>query len=63
MSIMSQFGQSVEVVEEIPKKLKKGQGLLLLGDDAWMNQLSHLPKIMFMLNQLLLRKISRFQMG
>ena len=44
MSIMSQFGQSVEVVEEIPKKLKKGQGLLLLGDDAWMNQLSHLPK-------------------
>lgn len=44
MSIMSQFGQSVEVVEEIPKKLKKGQGVLLLGDDAWMNQLSHLPK-------------------
>jgi len=44
MSIMSQFGQSVEVVREIPKKLKKGQGLLLLGDDAWMNQLSHLPK-------------------
>jgi hypothetical protein len=25
MSIMSQFGQSVEVVEEIPKKLKKGR--------------------------------------
>ncbi|MBK0064824.1 MULTISPECIES: penicillin-binding protein activator [unclassified Acinetobacter] len=44
MSIMTQLGESVQMVHDAPKKLKKGQGLLLLGDDAWVNQLSNLPK-------------------
>ncbi|MBJ9985794.1 penicillin-binding protein activator [Acinetobacter sp. S40] len=44
MSIMTQLGESVQMVHDVPKKLKKGQGLLLLGDDAWVNQLSNLPK-------------------
>ena len=44
MAMVSQFDQTVEVVQDVPKKLKKGQGLLLLGDDAWLNQLPHLPK-------------------
>lgn len=44
MSVMTQFGQPIQMVQEVPKKLKKGQGLLLLGDDAWINQLSNLPQ-------------------
>ncbi|CAG68013.1 penicillin-binding protein activator [Acinetobacter baylyi] len=44
MSVVSQFGQNIHLLEQVPQKLKKGQGLLLMGDSTWINQLQKLPK-------------------
>lgn len=44
MSFMSKFGSGVEFINELPKKLDKKQGLLLLGDHQWLEQLGKLPE-------------------
>ncbi|RKG30310.1 penicillin-binding protein activator [Acinetobacter tianfuensis] len=44
MALMSQAEHTLNVVAEKPKKLKKNQGLLLLGSNGWLNSQSALPK-------------------
>lgn len=44
MSLMSQSHAAIEVIHELPKKLPKKTGLLLLGDHEWMMGLGSLPK-------------------
>ncbi|MCH7337444.1 penicillin-binding protein activator [Acinetobacter sp. NIPH 2699] len=44
MSLMSESKIEIQVVSELPKKLPKKTGLLLLGDHQWMAQLGTLPK-------------------
>ncbi|MFV5346177.1 penicillin-binding protein activator [Acinetobacter soli] len=44
ISLVSQFGHRVEPIQTLPAKLKKGQGLMLMGDSEWLNQLGKLPK-------------------
>jgi len=43
MTLMGQVDHPISIVEEIPKKLPKHSGLLLLGNNTWMNSLSNLP--------------------
>lgn len=44
MALMSESRSEIEVINELPKKLAKKTGLLLLGDHQWMEQLGPLPK-------------------
>lgn len=44
ISLMSEFGTGIELVQEMPKKLSKKEGLLLLGSNQWVNQLNPLPE-------------------
>lgn len=43
MALMSQLEQPVQIVSEIPNKLSKKQGLLLLGSQDWMMHLANVP--------------------
>lgn len=44
MSLLSQSSIPVQVIEEPPVKLRKNQGLLLLGNNEWLNRQPKLPK-------------------
>ena len=44
MSLLSQTDYSLTVINEIPKKWDKQRGLLLLGNNEWINSLAKLPK-------------------
>ncbi|ENX34969.1 hypothetical protein F889_01610 [Acinetobacter colistiniresistens] len=44
MALMSEFGSDIHVVNERPKKLARREGLLLLGDQQWLEQLGTLPE-------------------
>jgi len=44
MALMSEFGSDIHVVNELPKKLARREGLLLLGDQQWLEQLGPLPE-------------------
>ena len=44
MSLLSQSNVPVQIIEDRPKKLSKNQGLLLLGNNEWLNQQTQLPK-------------------
>lgn len=44
MGLMSEFGSDIHVVNELPKKLARKEGLLLLGDQPWLEQLGPLPE-------------------
>ena len=43
MSLMGQTQHAIRIVEEVPQKLTKQQGLLLLGQHEWINSLIKLP--------------------
>lgn len=44
MAMMSEFGSDIHVVNELPKKLARKEGVLLLGDQQWLEQLGTLPE-------------------
>ena len=44
MTLISEFGAGVEYIEQLPSKLPRKQGLLLLGQNDWIAQLGALPK-------------------
>lgn len=44
MALMSEFGPDIHVISDIPKKLARKEGLLLLGDYQWVAQLGSLPE-------------------
>lgn len=44
MALMSKTNMPLNVVSEIPQKLNKNQGLVLLGSNAWLNEQKALPK-------------------
>ncbi|TCM69893.1 hypothetical protein EC844_102161 [Acinetobacter calcoaceticus] len=41
--IKQKFSGNIEFVEDVPKKIKKNQGVLLLGNNQWINALKKLP--------------------
>ncbi|MFH7767430.1 penicillin-binding protein activator [Acinetobacter sp. BSP-28] len=43
ISLLTQTDYPLNLIEEAPKKLNKHTGLLLLGNNAWLNQLTKLP--------------------
>ncbi|ENW08360.1 penicillin-binding protein activator [Acinetobacter beijerinckii] len=44
MSVASEFGSGLHFVNELPKKISKKEGLLLLGSHQWLEQLGSLPE-------------------
>ncbi|WP_180035398.1 MULTISPECIES: penicillin-binding protein activator [unclassified Acinetobacter] len=44
MSLISQSSVPTQVVEQLPTKLDKNQGVLLLGNNEWLNSQKKLPK-------------------
>jgi len=44
MALINESGSDIQVVEQLPKKLSKKEGLLLLGDYQWLTQLGKLPE-------------------
>ena len=44
MSLASEFGSGLHFVNELPKKISKKEGLLLLGSHQWLEQLGSLPE-------------------
>ncbi|TCB71700.1 hypothetical protein E0H88_04605 [Acinetobacter sp. ANC 4216] len=43
ISLLTETNYPLNLIEEIPKKLNKHTGLLLLGNNAWLNKLPKLP--------------------
>ena len=43
ISLLTQTDYPLNLIEQAPKKLNKHTGLLLLGNNAWLNQLAKLP--------------------
>ncbi|WP_436896980.1 penicillin-binding protein activator [Acinetobacter gyllenbergii] len=43
-ALMSEFDSDIRVVNELPEKLARREGLLLLGDQTWLEQLGPLPE-------------------
>ncbi len=43
ISLLTETSYPLNIIEEMPKKLNKHTGLLLLGNNAWLNQLDRLP--------------------
>ena len=43
-ALMAEFGSDIEMVNQLPKKLSRKEGALLLGDHQWMEQLGPLPE-------------------
>jgi hypothetical protein len=44
MALIAEFGVGVEFTEQLPPKLARKQGVLLLGDHQWVVELGKLPK-------------------
>lgn len=44
MALMTEFGDGIEFINEQPKKLSRKEGLLLLGNHNWIEQLGKLPE-------------------
>ena len=44
VALMAEFGSDIEMVNQLPKKLSRKEGALLLGDHQWMEQLGSLPE-------------------
>jgi hypothetical protein len=44
MALIAEFGAVVEFTEQLPAKLSKKQGILLLGEHQWLIQLGKLPE-------------------
>lgn len=44
MALVTNFGADIEFINEPPKKLSRKEGLLLLGDHQWVEQLGALPE-------------------
>lgn len=44
VALMAEFGSDIAMVNQLPKKLSRKEGVLLLGDHQWMEQLGALPE-------------------
>ncbi|WHP06907.1 penicillin-binding protein activator [Acinetobacter corruptisaponis] len=44
VALVAEFGSDIEMVNQLPKKLSRKEGVLLLGDHQWMEQLGSLPE-------------------
>ena len=44
VALMAEFGSDIAMVNQLPKKLSRKEGVLLLGDHQWMEQLGSLPE-------------------